>query len=70
MTAQDLQFRFALAKAIARPDFDKLQASTTLSQTINSTATTVTSVSQTGAAKGNPLLMPNRSSVVDLTAEW
>ena len=68
--AHDLQFRFAAAQAIARPDFDRLQASTTLSQTISSTATTVTSVSQTGSAKGNPMLLPTHSTQEDLTAEW
>ncbi|MDR7299791.1 TonB-dependent receptor [Pelomonas aquatica] len=68
--ASDLQFRFAAAKAIARPDFDRLQASTTLSQTISGTATTVSSVSQSGAGKGNPMLLPTRSTQEDLTAEW
>jgi iron complex outermembrane recepter protein len=68
--AKDLQFRLALAKAISRPDFDRLQASTTLGQTINTTGTTVTSVTQTGSAKGNPMLLPTRSTQADLTGEW
>jgi TonB-dependent receptor len=68
--SDDLQFRFAAAKAIARPDFTQLQAYTTLSQTANTTGTTVTSVTQTGSALGNPMLRPVRSTQVDATAEW
>jgi TonB-dependent receptor len=30
----------------------------------------VTSVTQTGSAKGNPLLLPTRSTQADLTGEW
>jgi iron complex outermembrane recepter protein len=66
----DLQFRFAAAKAIARPDFTDLQGYQTLSQTINRTGTTVTSYSQTGDSPGNPLLKPVRSTQLDATAEW
>jgi TonB-dependent receptor len=66
----DLQFRFAVAKAIARPDFTQLQAYTTLSQTANTSGDEVTSVSHTGSALGNPMLKPIRSTQVDATAEW
>jgi iron complex outermembrane receptor protein len=66
----DLQFRFAAAKAISRPDFVDLQAYTTLSQTANTVGTEVVSVSQTGEALGNPMLKPVRSTQVDATAEW
>jgi iron complex outermembrane recepter protein len=68
--APDLQFRFAAAKAISRPDFTQLQGYTTLSQTANTSGTEVTSVSQTGTAVGNPMLKPIRSTQVDATAEW
>jgi TonB-dependent receptor len=70
----DLQFRLALAKAIARPDFSQLQGNTTLSQTTTSHSTGsqlfVDTVSDTGYAAGNPMLKPTRSNQVDLTAEW
>ena len=68
--SRELQFRFAAAKAIARPDFDKLQAYTQLNQDINTTGTTVNSVSQSGSGAGNPMLKPTRSSQQDITAEW
>lgn len=68
--SRELQFRFAAAKAIARPDFDKLQAYTQLNQDISATATTVNSVSQSGTANGNPMLKPTRSTQQDITAEW
>ena len=46
----DLQFRFAIAKAISRPDFTQLQGYTTLTQSANTinNGTFVSNVSQTG----------------------
>jgi TonB-dependent receptor len=62
-----LQFRFAYAKAIARPDFGQLQAYTTFSQ---ANADNPIRTSLTGTALGNPLLKPVRANSVDLTAEY
>ena len=70
------QFRLALAKAISRPDFNKLQAYNSLSQVVNSSvdpvtgAVNVSNVSLTGEAAGNPMLRPTTSTQLDLTAEW
>ncbi len=75
-----LQFRFAFASAISRPDFTNLQGYTTFNQDTNTTSvedpvtkiTTirVNSITRTGEATGNPLLTPIKSNQVDLTAEW
>ncbi|TFW29043.1 TonB-dependent receptor [Duganella callida] len=69
-----LQFRFAAASALSRPDFTQLQGYTTLSETANSSTvngvTTVNSVSLTGTGSGNPMLRPTTSKQIDLTAEW
>jgi iron complex outermembrane receptor protein len=62
-----LQFRFAYAKAISRPDFGQLQAYTTFNQT---NADNAMRTSLTGTAIGNPLLKPVRANSVDLTAEY
>jgi TonB-dependent receptor len=75
MKASDqLQFRFAFAGAMSRPDFDQLQAYTSMSQkldiTNNGGVTTINSVNQSGEAKGNPNLKPITSKQTDLTAEW
>ncbi|MEO7493604.1 MAG: TonB-dependent receptor, partial [Massilia sp.] len=77
MKASDkLQFRFAFAGALSRPDFSQLQAYTSLSQTQNVTSNAgngtyvVNSVSYTGDAKGNPMLKPTTSRQMDVTAEW
>ncbi len=72
----DLQFRFALARAMSRPDFEKLQAYATLAQDVTVTSnpltqtTTVDSMTLTGEAKGNPMLRPTLADQLDLTAEW
>nr|WP_315259300.1 TonB-dependent receptor [uncultured Duganella sp.] len=76
----ELQFRFALAKGMSRPDFNQLQVQTTLSaqhlQTTtrdaagNATAVRFDGTSLTGTSDGNPLLKPTTSTNVDLTAEW
>ena len=64
-----LQARFAAAKALARPDFTQLQAYTTLSQSITGTGGAAIS-SLTGTASGNPYLEPTRSDQFDATLEW
>ncbi|MYN27440.1 TonB-dependent receptor [Duganella levis] len=81
MKASDqLQFRFAAAKAMSRPDFNQLQVQTTLSashlQTVtrdaagNTTGVAFNGTSLTGTSDGNPMLKPITSTNVDLTAEW
>ena len=72
--APDLQFRFAVAKALARPDFSQMQAYLPMTESVQidqtTTPQTVTKVSLTGTAGGNPMLKPVRSDQEDLTAEW
>lgn len=76
--SEQLQFRFAIGKGMARPDWDRLQAYTTLGQDVKtenvgsgSTASAiVTSVGHTGESVGNPMLRPTTSRNIDLTAEW
>jgi TonB-dependent receptor len=75
-----LQFRFALAKAMSRPDFGQLQVQTTLSaQTLQTTTTDASGktvavhfdgTSLNGNSNGNAMLKPTTSTNVDLTAEW
>ncbi len=74
--SKDLQFRFAYAEAISRPDFSQLQGYTDLKQDVKTTtdpatgAVTVQSVNLSGNSDGNPLLKPITSKQFDLTAEW
>jgi TonB-dependent receptor len=75
-----LQFRFAIAKSMSRPDFNQLQAYTTLSESIRQTTTpgvnggpqtvTIDGVGLTGTGTGNPTLRPTTATSEDLTAEW
>jgi len=76
-----LQFRFAAAKSMSRPDFNQLQGYTSLYETVNSSTTgggntglpttvTVNGVSLTGSGSGNPRLRPIAGVSEDLTAEW
>ncbi len=71
-----LQFRLALAKAMARPDFAQLQAYNALQQTVTTStdpatqAVNIDNVSLTGTGSGNPMLKPVTSTQLDLTAEW
>jgi TonB-dependent receptor len=71
-----LQFRFAAASALSRPDFTQLQAFTTYTASANVTNDTATQVStvnylnNTGTASGNPYLKPTTANQIDLTAEW
>jgi len=77
MKASDqLQFRAAFSKGIARPEFYQLQTYTTLSQNVHTHTDPVTnavvldSIDYTGSGVGNPLLKPTRSTNFDLTAEY
>ncbi len=72
--SEQLQYRFAAAQAISRPEFSKLQAYTTLKQEylrhdVNGVPT-IYGLKLTGEAKGNPLLKPVRSNQFDLTGEY
>ncbi|NYE60956.1 TonB-dependent receptor [Duganella sp. 1224] len=77
---QQLQFRLAVAKAMARPDFNQLQVQTTLNaqhlQTVtrdasgNTTSVRFDGTSLTGTSDGNPMLKPTTATNVDVTAEW
>jgi TonB-dependent receptor len=75
MKASDkLQFRFAAAMGISKPDYSQLQSYATLSenvdQTTNGNVVTVNNVGLTGTGSGNPKLKPVQSRQVDLSAEW
>ena len=75
-----LQFRFAIAKSLSRPDFNQLQAQTTLSANDQSTTTKDASgkttavqfngTTLTGSSDDNPLLKPTTATNEDLTVEW
>jgi TonB-dependent receptor len=75
-----LQFRFAVAKSMSRPDFNQLQVQTNLSSQPNQTTIRDASGKTTqvifngttlsGGSDGNPMLKPTTSTNVDLTAEW
>jgi TonB-dependent receptor len=62
-----LQARLAVSQAMARPDFSQLQAFTSLTSSINTTAA---QQSFTGTANGNPNLKPTRATQLDTTLEW
>ncbi len=79
--SDQLQFRFAWAKAMSRPDFNQLQSLTTLTSPANQLTIKdpVTLADQrvvfsgnnlTGTSDGNPLLRPTTATNIDLTAEW
>jgi iron complex outermembrane receptor protein len=76
-----LQFRFAAAKSMSRPDFNQMQSLTTLNSAANRTDTKDPVTLQrlrvlysgnnlTGTSDGNPYLKPTTATNVDLTAEW
>ncbi len=73
---EQLQFRFAASQGIARPDFYRMQAYTTLSQDVHTHSDPVTgkevleSIDYTGTANGNARLTPVKSNNLDLTAEY
>ncbi len=73
----DLQFRFAWAQAISRPDFSQLMAYSNLklnaADKVTDPATSVVNVGRwemTGESNGNPALKPIKSNQIDLTGEW
>ena len=71
----DLQFRFAWAQAISRPDFSQLMAYTNLKLSAADRTTVGNTVSvgrwdATGESNGNPALKPIKSNQIDLTGEW
>jgi len=73
----ELQFRFAASQGMARPDFYRMQAYTTLSENVkshkdpnDSTKEVLDSVTFTGSANGNTMLKPTKSNNLDLTAEY
>jgi len=79
--SEQLQFRFAVAKSLSRPDFNQLQAYTTLSESVRSSQTgggttglpttvTINGVGLAGQGTGNPNLRPTTATSEDLTAEW
>jgi iron complex outermembrane recepter protein len=72
--SNELQFRFAAAKGMTRPDFYQMQAYTTLSETLHTHQvngqTVLDSIDYTGTANGNPTLKPTTSNNLDLTAEY
>ncbi|MBL8277426.1 MAG: TonB-dependent receptor [Pelomonas sp.] len=75
MKASDqLQFRAAVARAVARPDFSQLQAYTSLTldttQHTEGNTVVVDNVTLSGKADGNPLLKPVKANQFDLTGEW
>ena len=74
----DLQFRFAVSRALSRPQLGQMQAYLPMKLTLDvdqpdegSTAPPIVkTVKLTGTAGGNPELKPIRSTQEDLTAEW
>ncbi len=60
-----LQSRLAISEGMARPDFSKLQAFTTLTSGITNGVQTFT-----GTANGNPELKPTKAFQIDGTLEW
>ena len=77
--APDLQFRFAVSRALSRPQLGQMQAYLPMKLTLDidkpsDPASTlpplIKAVKLTGTASGNPELKPIRSTQEDLTAEW
>ena len=74
--SDELQFRFAASKGMARPDFYQMQQYSSLNMKVNTHTDPVTklnvvdSIDYTGTDNGNPMLKPVMSNNVDLTAEW
>jgi len=72
----DLQVRLALGKAVSRPEFDKLQGYTNLTQSATTVTDPVTKIIDVrsnnlfGDSPGNPMLKPIRANQMDLTTEW
>ena len=76
--ARDLQFRFAISRALSRPQLGQMQAYLPMKLTLDidqpaagsTDPAVVKAVKLTGNAGGNPELMPIKSTQEDLTAEW
>lgn len=76
--APDLQFRFAISRALSRPQLGQMQAYLPMKMTLDidqppqgsTQPPVVKAVKLTGTAGGNPELRPVRSTQEDLTAEW
>ncbi|HEY1129410.1 MAG TPA: TonB-dependent receptor [Roseateles sp.] len=76
--APDLQFRFAVSRALSRPQLGQMQAYLPMKLTLDvdqpeegsTLPPVVKTVKLTGNAGGNPTLKPIRSTQEDLTAEW
>ena len=76
--APDLQFRFAVSRALSRPQLGQMQAYLPMKLTLDidqpaqgsTDPAVVKAVKLTGNAAGNPTLKPIRSTQEDLTAEW
>lgn len=68
----DLQLRFAWAKAISRPSFGDMQAyaTMTLDADVDQGTGAVKAIRASGSASGNPYLKPVKSNQLDATAEW
>jgi TonB-dependent receptor len=68
--SDELQLRFAAAKAIVRPTFSQMMPYTSLSFTFESDGFTPDDVSPYTGTGGNPTLNPTQSSQFDLSLEW
>jgi iron complex outermembrane recepter protein len=74
----DLQFRFAISRALSRPQLGQMQAYLPMKLTLDidqppqgsTQPPVVKAVKLTGTAGGNPELKPIRSTQEDVTAEW
>jgi TonB-dependent receptor len=66
----ELQLRFAAAKAIVRPTFSQMMPYTSLSFTFESDGFTPDDVSPYTGTGGNPLLKPTRANQFDVSLEW
>ncbi|RZL39906.1 MAG: TonB-dependent receptor [Rubrivivax sp.] len=75
---QDLQFRFAVSRALSRPQFNQMQAYIPMTVGLDienpaqgsTAAPIVKAVKLTGTSNGNPELKPIKSTQEDVTAEW
>ena len=66
----DLQLRFAAAKAIVRPTFSQMQSYTYLNFNFDSTGFVPRAIDPLTGTGGNPLLKPTKSNQFDASLEW
>ena len=66
----DLQLRFAAAKAIVRPTFSQMQPYTNLSFNFEADGFTPKAIGPRTGSGGNPLLKPTKSNQFDTSLEW